>query len=132
MKRIGAVALAFLYALPATWALQGGIDLLRTPRVTATSDDRCAPHGCGCEESVKVRNACCCAPVAGAPAPSSALEASRCSGTEAAALTLLIPPVLPSDLLGDAPKVALPLEGLSPVDPVREPLAPPPDKVPIL
>jgi hypothetical protein len=87
MKRIGAVALALLYALPSTWALQGSLDLLRAPRPGAT----CADHGCGCEESARVRGACCCAPT---DVPASALQASRCGGTEAARATLLTPPAL--------------------------------------
>jgi hypothetical protein len=94
MKRTGAVALALLYALPSTWVLQGGVDLLRPPRVAASSDGKCAPHGCGCDESARVRQACCCAPTDG---PATALQASRCSGTEAAALALLTPPALPGE-----------------------------------
>ncbi len=132
MKRASAIALALLYALPATWALQGGIDLVRPARVAeAAPDGKCAPHGCGCEESARIRAACCCVPESGPAGPASALEASRCAGTEAAIHTLLVPPALPA-----GPERLAPRRTVSgPEVPERAPRldlpAVPPDKVPI-
>jgi len=132
MKRFTAVSLALLYALPATWALQGGLDLLRSPRVAAAATDgKCAPHGCGCDESARTRRACCCVPVPGAPSPESALEASRCSGTETAVQTLLTPPALHAS----TPDAFIPLSLDAPDAPNGRcrlvPPASPPEKVPI-
>ena len=132
MKRFGAVSLALLYALPSTWALQGGLDLLRSPRVpAAAADGKCAPHGCGCDESARTRQACCCVPIPGAASPESALEASRCGGTEAAVQTLLTPPAFPST----TPEPFVPLALDAPDAPSGRcrlvPPASPPEKVPI-
>jgi hypothetical protein len=132
MKRVGAFALALLYTLPSTWALQGGIDLLRPKQVARPDvDGKCAPHGCGCEESAQRRNACCCIPVAGPAGPSSAIEASRCAGTEAAIQNLLTPPALPALQPNALPpavisRVSVPVQSLH-----ETPESRPSEKVPI-
>lgn len=131
MKRFGAVGLALLYALPSTWALQGGLDLLRSPRVAAAANGTCAPHGCGCDESARTRQACCCVPVPGTASPESALEASRCSGTETALQNLLTPPALPSSAADAVSPISLDAPDAPSEQPGRAPQASPPGKVPI-
>lgn len=100
MGRLGTALFAALYLAQATWLLHGGFDLLfpRVLKVVApAADDRCAPHGCGCEEDAQKRRACCCEPsTAEAPAPKtvrgSAIEAARCAGVETAMAHALAQP----------------------------------------
>lgn len=132
MKRFGSVALALLYALPATWALQGGLDLLLPARVVAAADGKCASHGCGCDDSARTREACCCASTGGDASNASALEASRCAGAEAAVQNLLTPPALPDSIAFTLLPTARPAPEPPCLLPGRTPDASPPDKVPIL
>ena len=92
MGRLGTALFAALYLAQATWLLHGGFDLL-FPRVlkvvVAADEDRCAPHGCGCEAEAQKRRDCCCEPAAADAAPvettrASAIEAARCAGVETA------------------------------------------------
>ncbi|HYF00207.1 MAG TPA: hypothetical protein VEJ18_14900 [Planctomycetota bacterium] len=100
MGRLGTALFAALYLAQATWLLHGGFDVLfpRVLKVVAPSaDDRCAPHGCGCEEDAQKRRACCCEPAtAEAPLPEttrgSAVEAARCAGVETAMAHAAAPP----------------------------------------
>ena len=100
MGRLGTALFAALYLAQATWLLHGGFDLL-FPRVlkvvAAASADRCAPHGCGCEEEAQKRRSCCCEPGAAETPPAqttraSAIEAARCAGVETAMAHALAQP----------------------------------------
>ena len=139
MGRLGTALFAALHLAQASWLLHGGFDLL-FPRVlkvvAATADDRCAPHGCGCEEEVRKRHGCCCGPSESrdeAPAETrgSAVEAARCAGVETAmAHAAAQPSVCERPAPPPAPKGrrAPPLPRVLPPDPVEARAL---DKVPL-
>ena len=82
LKKAALLTVTALHLLQASWLLEGGLDLLL--RAPLASEQRCAPHGCGCEASAVARGACCCGPETpreAAPSPGAALLAqARCQG----------------------------------------------------
>jgi hypothetical protein len=148
MARRGQIAaLALFYALQASWVLYAGVDAL-APMIAASAvpapsvarpagDPGCCAASCGCPTEARARKACCCDPKAAkAPVPASgrtsAIEAARCAGVEAAMAQARTQPVLPL-----VPSLAfIPLVEAAPALPDLAPASPTDadalDKVPIL
>ncbi|HKE00986.1 MAG TPA: hypothetical protein VKE69_08255 [Planctomycetota bacterium] len=68
MRRALAAALVALYALVATGAFPGGLDLVAESwKFVAAGAFACADHACGCASAKECRERCCCGPHAEAP-----------------------------------------------------------------
>ena len=128
LKKTLVLTLVAFHLLQASWLLEGGVDLLlrRPLAVAAAGEQRCSPHGCGCDESARIRGACCCkpeSPRAGAGSPAASLVArSTCRGAADSAPLLTQIPAVP----------AFPVLELSTSSTDAAPLPPslPPDAVP--